>query len=124
MTSINGVDPIILNIVKTPTQKPALIETQKTKISDDQKGRKNKQNQEDSAKHPQQRLAAAIDKLNKLLEINQISLYFQYVNNDNPISVQLISLKDGGLIADMSPEKVIKLAEEFHTQGFTIDNLI
>jgi uncharacterized FlaG/YvyC family protein len=124
LTSINGVDPVIVNIVKTPTQKPALIETQKIKISDDKKGRKDKQEQKDSARHPKQELAAAIDKINKLLEVNQISLYFQIVNNENHIRVQLISLKDKNIVVEMLPEKVINLAAEFHTKGFTIDNLI
>ncbi len=124
MTVINGIDPIVVNNIKIQTQKPAIIETQKTKISEDKKDDNKKENSEHFPEKSPQILILAVDKLNRLLEQNKIPLYFQIINEKNQVKIQLLNAKNQDLIAEMSPEKVLRLVAEFNTKGFTIDELI
>lgn len=125
MTSINGIDPIVVDTIKVQTQKPAIIETQKTKVNQD---KKDKEKREKHSQHHQEyslpSLISAVDKLNKLLEKNKIPLYFQIFNENTGVKVQLMNADNLGIIAVVSPEKVFKLVAEFNTKGFTIDELI
>lgn len=124
MTSINGVDPIIVDTIKIQTQKPAVLETQKTKIDRDKKNRdKNQNNSQNKREYPQHSLLAAIDKLNKLLEKNKIPLYFQILDENSDI-IWLINAQTQAPITKVTPEKIFKLVTEFSTRGFTIDELI
>ena len=124
MTSIHGVDPIIVNNIKVQTQKSVVIETQKSKVSDD---KKEKKDQDKEQRHPQphlQDLMATVEKLNKLLEQNKIRLCFQIVNDRGVIKVQLIELESGNIISEIPPEKTLELLLKFSTTGFTINELI
>lgn len=126
MTSIHGVDPIIVNNIKVKTQKSVVIETHKTKVSDNQKEKKD-QGQGQEQQHPQppmQDLMVAVEKLNKLLEQNKIKLCFQIVNQRGKVCVQLIEIDSGNLISEIMPEKILDLLEKFSTTGFTINELI
>lgn len=125
MTSINGIDPIIVNNIKVQTQKQVILETQKTKISDDKKDKdKNQQHAEHPPEYPLQSLIDAVDKLNKLLVKNKIPLFFQIIKKSADIKVQLINSDNQDLIAELSPEKVLRMVAEFNTKGLTIDELI
>ena len=125
MTSIHGVDPIIVNNIKVQTQKSVVIETQKTKVSDDNK--KDKKEQDKEHRHPQphmQDLVIAVEKLNKLLEQNKIRLCFQIINDRGVIRVQLIEIDSGNIVSEIQPEKAFELLLKFNTTGFTINELI
>ena len=124
MTSIHGVDPIIVNNIKVQTQKSVVIETQKSKVSDD---KKEKREQDKEQRHPQphqQELIATVEKLNILLEQNKIRLCFQIVNDRGVIRVQLIEMDSGNIISEILPEKAVELLLKFRTTGFTINELI
>lgn len=123
MTSIHGVDPIVVNNIKVKTQKPPIIETQKAKVSEDKKGKD--QDKEKHHREPsQQNLMTAVEKLNSLLELNKIPLFFQIINNQGVTKVQLIDVDNKNIISEMLPEKVFRLAKEYKTKGFSIDELI
>ncbi len=125
MTSIHGVDPIIVNNIKVQTQKSVVVETQKSKVSDDNK--KEKKEQDKEHRHPQphmQELNIAVEKLNKLLEQNKIKLCFQIVSDRSVIRVQLIEIDSGNIVSEIQPEKVFELLLKFNTTGFTINELI
>ncbi|MEA4924174.1 MAG: flagellar protein FlaG [Syntrophomonadaceae bacterium] len=125
MTSINGVDPIVVDTIKVQTQKPAIVETKKTKIDHDKKNRdKNKDNYQNKKEYPQHGLPAAIDKLNKLLEENKIPLYFQILDENPDIVILLINAETKESITQVPPEKIFKLVSAFSTKGFTLDELI
>ena len=124
MTSINGIDPITVNNIKVLTQKPIVIETKKTKVSDNQKDKKE---EEKEKRHPEpllQNLTTAVEKLNKLLELNKIPLCFQIINHQGVIKVQLIDADNKNIIAEMLPERAFDLLVKFRTTGFTLDELI
>lgn len=123
MTSIHGVDPIIVNNIKVQTQKSVVIETQKTKVSDDNKKDKKEQDKEHRQPHMQD-LVVAVEKLNKLLEQNKIRLCFQIVNDRGVIRVQLIEIDSGNVVSEIQPEKAFELLLKFNTTGFTINELI
>jgi len=61
LTSINGIDPIVVDTIKVQTQKPIIIETQKTKVNQD---KKDKEKKEKHSQHSLPSLIAAVDKLN------------------------------------------------------------
>ncbi len=124
MTSIHGIDPIIVNNIKVQTQKPVVIETKKTKVSDNQKDKKDEEKEKRHSEPPLQNLITAVEKLNKLLELNKIPLCFQIINNQGVIKVQLIDADNKNIIAEMLPEKVFELLMKFNTTGFTLDELI
>lgn len=121
MTSINGVDPLIINAIKTKTQKPAIIEAKKVKVSEDQRD-------EGKGKHrqgyPKKRLKDAVEKLNKILELNKLPLYFQIPINNDAEKVQLLNFDNDNIIAEMDPEKIYQLVTQFNTKGITVDELI
>jgi uncharacterized FlaG/YvyC family protein len=125
LTSINGVDPVVVDTIKIRTQRPAIVETQKTKINQD---KKDKNRQEKHSQHQEEYflidLMDAVDKLNKLLANNNIQIYFQITNENNIVKIQLINADNQNLITVVSPEKVIRLVNEFSIKGFTIDELI
>lgn len=125
MSSINGIDPIIVDNIKVPTQKPAINETQRSKVSEDKReesrrGKKSRQfTREDLPK-----LEAAVDKLNQLLAKKELPLYFQ-INGDWPrMTAQLISAADKKVISRVKPARIFELAADFDTRGFTLDELI
>ena len=124
MTSINGIDPIIVNNIKVVTQKPVVIETKKTKVSDNQKDQKDEEKEKRHREPAQQNLITAVEKLNKLLEMNKIPLCFQIINNQGIIKVQLTDADNKNIISEMLPEKVFELLKKFNITGFTVDELI
>lgn len=125
MSSINGIDPIVVDTIKVQTQKPIVIETQKTKVNQDKKDRdKQESHSQHSAEHQLKSLVTAVNKLNHLLELNKIPLYFQIIDESAGLKVQLINANNQDLIAEMSPEKVLRMVADFNTKGFTVDELI
>jgi|SRR5665647_255913 len=124
MTSIHGIDPIIVNNIKVLTQKPVVIETKKTKVSDNQNDKKEEEKEKRHPEPPRQNLITTVEKLNKLLELNKIPLCFQIINNHGVIKVQLIDADNENVIAEMMPERVFELLIKFNTVGFTINELI
>ena len=124
MTSINGIDPITVNNIKALTQRPVVIETKKTKVSDNQKDKKKEEKEKRHPEPPLQNLITAVEKLNKLLELNKITLCFQIVNNNGVIKVQLFDADNDNIISEMLPEKAFDLLMKFKTTGFTLDELI
>ena len=124
MSSINGVDPIVVNNIKVQTQKPIVLETNKTKVSDERKDKNKQKNFERPSEKSPQTLLQAVDKLNSLLEQNKIPLFFQIINENIGVKVQLINATNQAIIAEISPEKVLRLVVEFNTKGFTLDELI
>ena len=121
MTSINGIDSIVVNTIKVQTQKPKIIEAKKVKISEDQKDEEKEKRHQG---HSNQRLIAAVEKLNKILEQNKLPLYGQIITNNEVVKVQLINVNNENIIAEMFPERIYKLVTEFNTKGFTVDELI
>jgi uncharacterized FlaG/YvyC family protein len=106
LTSIHGVDPIIVNNIKVQTQKSVVIETQKPKVSDNHKEKKE---QDQDQRHPQphlQDLMAIVEKLNKLLEQNKIKLSFQVVNELGVIKVQLTEIIAGTLFRNITRKSI------------------
>jgi len=124
VSSINGIDPIVVNNIKVQAQKSIVLETQRTKVSDEKKDKNRKNNSEHPPEKSSQKLSLAVNKLNHLLEQNKIPLYFQIINENQGVRIQLINANNQDIIAEMSPEKVFKLVIEFNTKGFTIDELI
>ena len=124
MTSIHGVDPIIVNNIKVLTQKSVVIETKKAKVNDNQKDKKDEEKEKRHREPSLQNLMTAVEKLNKLLEINKIPLCFQIINNQGVIKVQLIDTENKNIISEMVPEKAFELLMKFNTIGFTINELI
>lgn len=124
MTNINGIDAIVVNNIKALTQRPVVIETKKTKVSDNQKDKKEEEKEKRQPEPPLQNLIIAGEKLNKLLELNNIPLYFQIINNLGVIKVQLIDADNKNIISEMFPEKIFELLMKFNTTGFTVDELI
>ena len=124
MTTINGIDPIVVNNIKVRTQKPAIIETQKTKVSDETTDQKDKDNREHSSDQSPQRLIRAVDRLNGLLEQHKIPLYFEILDGKSGVKIQLMDAASHDLITEVSPQKVLRLAAEFNPKGFTVDELL
>ncbi len=124
MTSINGIDSIVVNNIKALSQRPIVIETKKTKVSDNQKDKREEEKEKRHPEPPLQNLITAVEKLNKLLAVNKITLCFQIINNQGVIKVQLIDADNKNIISEMLPEKVFELLMKFNTTGFTIDELI
>jgi uncharacterized FlaG/YvyC family protein len=125
LSSINGIDPIITDIIKIPTQKPIITETHKTIISDDHKHKDQNQHHDPYAPEDQpQQLSAAVEKLNRLLQQNKIPLYFQIIEGQPEVKLQLTNSATQAIIALVSPERVFKLVAEFKTRGFALDELI
>lgn len=124
MTSIHGIDPIIVNNIKVLTQKPVVIETKKTKVSDNQNDKKEQEKEKRHPEPPRQNLMTTVEKLNKLLELNKIPLGFQIINNQGVIKIQLIDAANKNIIAEMLPEKAFDLLIKFNTTGFTVNELI
>jgi len=124
LTNINGIDAIVVNNIKALTQRPVVIETKKTKVSDNQKDKKEEEKEKRQPEPPLQNLIIAGEKLNKLLELNNIPLYFQIINNLGVIKVQLIDADNKNIISEMFPEKIFELLMKFNTTGFTVDELI
>jgi uncharacterized FlaG/YvyC family protein len=124
LTSIHGVDPIIVNNIKVLTQKSVVIETKKAKVNDNQKDKKDEEKEKRHREPSLQNLMTAVEKLNKLLEINKIPLCFQIINNQGVIKVQLIDTENKNIISEMVPEKAFELLMKFNTIGFTINELI
>ena len=121
MTSINGIDSIVVDTIKVQTQKPKITEAKKAKISEDQKDEeKGKRHQG----HSNQRLMAAVEKLNKILELNKLPIYGQIITNNELVKVQLININNDNIIAVIFPERIYKLVTELNTKGFTVDELI
>lgn len=124
MTSIHGVDPIVVNNIKVLTQKPVVIETKKAKISDNQKDKEEEEKEKRHREPPLQKLITAIEKLNKLLEVNKIQLHFQIIDEHGVVKVQLIDADNENIISEMLPERAFELLIKFDTIGFTINELI
>jgi len=121
LTSINGIDSIVVDTIKVQTQKPKIIEAKKVKISEDQKDEEKEKRHQG---HSNQRLMAAVEKLNRALEINKLPLCFQIITNNELLKIQLINVKNENIIAEMFSERIYKLVTEFNTKGFTVDELI
>ncbi|NLV21317.1 MAG: hypothetical protein GXY49_04965 [Syntrophomonadaceae bacterium] len=125
MGRINGIDPIIINTIKTPTQKPAVTETRQTKVS---QRKKDEEKQEKNSRHispyslPD--LTAAVDRLNQLLAEHKIPLYFQIVTDNPQPGVILVAADNKNVIAELKPARVFELLNRFNTRGFTVDELI
>lgn len=124
LTSIHGVDPIVVNNIKVKTQKSVVIETHKTKVNDNQKEKKEqgKDQQQRSASMPE--LLAEIEELNRMLARNSINLFFQLEKQGKAIIVQLTEMESGKIVAEIMPERIHELLLKFTTTGFTINELI
>jgi uncharacterized FlaG/YvyC family protein len=126
MSSLNGIDPIIVDTIKIQTQKQMVNETKKSKISKDKQERQGYPQENDaSGANPRKDLPAAINRLNQLLEENDIPLFFQ-INPEKKATktVQLISYHSQEVIKEFYPEQVFKMLKEFSIRGFTINELI
>jgi uncharacterized FlaG/YvyC family protein len=66
----------------------------------------------------------AVEKLNKLLELDKIPLCFQILNNRGDIKIQLIDANNKNIISEMMPEKVFDLLTKYTTTGVTVDELM
>jgi uncharacterized FlaG/YvyC family protein len=124
LTSIHGVDPIIVNNIKVLTQKPVVIETKKSKVNDNQKENNEKEKEKRHREPPLQNLITVVVKLNKLLELNKIRLFFQIIDNQGVIKVQLLDADNNNIISEMLPERAFELLMKFNTIGFTINEVI
>lgn len=125
MVRVNGVDPITINTIKTPTQKPAITETRQTKVT---QRKKDGEKQEKNSRHPSPYslpdLTAAVARLNQLLADHKIPLFFQIVADNQQLGVQLVAADNKNVIAELKPARVFELVNRFNTRGFTIDELI
>lgn len=124
MTTINGIDPIAVNNLKVPTQKPAIIKTQKTKVSDETTDHKDKDEREHSSSPSSSELIYAIERLNELLEQHNIPLYLEITDGKAGMKIQLMNAASHAFITEVQPQKVLRLAVEFNPKGFTIDELL
>ena len=123
MGTIDGINPIIVDNIKVSTQKPAINKTQRSKISEEKKDRDKKR--KPSQSHWKLKdLEAAVEKLNRLLLADKISLYFRIIINDSKVKVRLISADHQKIISELSPERVLEMALKFDTRGFTVNELI
>lgn|GEM_PF-1221034 len=125
MSSINGIDPIVVDTIKVQTQKQVVLETQKTKISDKSEERKDqpRENSKNSTDQMQS-LLGAVEALNNLLKQSDIPLYLKVSQTKEEIKVRLISSVTQETVAEISPEKVLRMLREFNTRGFALDELI
>jgi FlaG protein. len=125
LSSINGIDPIVVDTIKVQTQKQVVLETQKTKISDKSEERKDqpRENSKNSTDQMQS-LLGAVEALNNLLKQSDIPLYLKVSQTKEEIKVRLISSVTQETVAEISPEKVLRMLREFNTRGFALDELI
>lgn len=125
MGSIDGINPVILDSIKVTAQKPAINKPQRSKVSEEKKDR-DKEGRQSQAKLSADlsRLEKAVDKLNQLLVINKIPLYFQIAGENAGIKVKLISADHQQVISQLSPERILEMAVSLDTRGFTVDELI
>lgn len=125
MTSIHGVDPIVVNNIKVKTQKSVVIETHKTKVNDNQKEKKGQeQDRRQHSPSSMQELLVAVEELNRMLARQQIKLFFQIVRQGKTIIIQLTEMDSGRIVAEIMPERIQELLTKFNTTGFTINELI
>lgn len=124
MSSINGVDPIVVDTIKVPTQKQVIVETQKTKVNDNQKDKGKRRDQGKNPEEERKNLLAAIETLNNQLQQNDIPLYLKIDQTNQEIRVLLINTENQELIAEIHPAKVFNMVREFNIRGFTLDELI
>lgn len=125
MSSLNGIDPIIVDTIKIQTQKQMVNETKKSKISKDKQERQGYPQENDASANPRKDLPAAINRLNQLLEENDVPLFFQpNPEKKETKTVQLLSYHSREVIKEFYPEQVFKMLKEFSIRGFTINELI
>jgi uncharacterized FlaG/YvyC family protein len=125
MTGINGVDPIVVDNLKIATQKPAVLETARIKVKDDRKERERGQEQpERDAPGSARELIIAVNKLNRFLQQNHISLQVQMVEIGGEMKLLMVDTQNHRIISEIPVEKALSLVKTLSLRGFSIDELI
>ncbi len=121
---INGVDNLVVDRIKQRTQKKVVIESEKTKITEDkhkedQKEKKQKRKQKDSE------LEKNVQKINKLLQDNNKPIYFKITYVFEKTKVEIINKEKNKTMFVINPEKVYEILERLKKrEGFIIDETI
>jgi len=123
LSSINGIDTLVLNTIRAKTEKSTVTGTERAKVTGD----KNKEdNPSNNFQRRSKNLKAAVKKLNKLLKSHKAPFLFQFVNTENSFTIQVVDLENNIIFAQVPPEKVFNLLDKLNdiSKGFTIDRLI
>jgi uncharacterized FlaG/YvyC family protein len=123
MGTVDGINPIIVDNIKVPTQKPAINKTQRSKITEERKDRDRNKKKSSKPRWNSNSLEIAVERLNQLLLADKIPLYFQIVT-DPKTKVRLISADQQRIISELSPERILEMAHKFDPRGFAVNELI
>jgi len=121
LTTLNGVDSLVINSIKTKTQKQVVIKTRQTKVTGDK-------HDEDKEKHhwgySRESLKDAVDRANKLLQNSSAYLCLQIMQKNGEIKILLMDMDSKAIISEVPPAKVFQLIKRFDNyKGFAVDRL-
>lgn len=122
MTTINGVDPLVINSIKSKTEKQVIIAARELKITDD----KNDEDREkDQGKYPKEDLENMVQKGNQLLDQGGLALYLQLAETDGVMKIQMVEKKSQNIITEISPANVLQLLRKLEKyRGLAIDHQV
>jgi uncharacterized FlaG/YvyC family protein len=121
MATINGVDSLIINSIKSKTEKQVVIETREIKITGD------KQDEDKENHHREyspEDLEDAVEKANKLLQKSGAALCLQIKKTSGENRILLVNMNSKNVVSELSPVKVFQLIKRFDSyKGLAVDRL-
>lgn len=124
MSSINGVDSLIINAIRAKTEKKVVTGTEKLKVTSD-KHDEDREKQQPQQKRPN--IKKAIRQLNAMLKENQVPLQFQIIEmpNQKQDQIRLVDSNNKVIFTDVPYSKIYLLIHQLENlKGFTVDHLI
>jgi flagellar protein FlaG len=119
---VQGVDPTIMNRIEEQIRKQSVHETKHTVIAKEQERQKRKPKQNQMARDG---LAAAVDKLNKMAETLNISLFFQIEREDDETVVLVIDKDTEKVIRRIPPDKTLTILTQMQFMvGMLVDQML
>ncbi|MCL5982024.1 MAG: flagellar protein FlaG [Firmicutes bacterium] len=121
---VQGVDPTILNRIQGETSKQAVQEAKQARISGERQ-RQKETGQEAGDKPDRERLAAAVQRLNKAAEELNIPLHFQLAQEEEQPVVLVIDREKRQVLRAVSPARVLEILTQWqYMLGLLVDQKI
>ncbi|MBS3947255.1 MAG: flagellar protein FlaG [Dethiobacter sp.] len=121
---VQGVDPTILNRIQGETSKQAVQEAKQARISGERQ-RQKETGQEAGDKPDRERLAAAVQRLNKAAEELNIPLHFQLAQEEEQPVVLVIDREKQQVLRAVSPARVLEILTQWqYMLGLLVDQKI
>ncbi|MCG0278385.1 MAG: flagellar protein FlaG [Thermanaeromonas sp.] len=118
---IEGVDPLVLNQVQSQTSNRQVQTAKGIRINTEPR---DQQEREEVEKYPYERVARAVEQVNKTVEAFNIKLRFELNEEDGELYVYVID-EEGKVIRRIPPENILEVASRMQEMvGLIIDALI